>query len=199
MHLLKLALVIAMVTLKAHASTCSDPTWVAEPEMSDGKFKGELTGVCRIAVETAPDLRRLVEYFEAEIEKSVVTTFESRVPDTELLPGGRRWDLLIKVKEGKIRNNFQLASDGKDLLIYQTRSKEIKFGGLAGYLKKLNVKVVVRRVSDREVTLKLNSLTWIDKPLVAPSGTFYNIAIKNSLKQFTQELESVTEKIKNNL
>ena len=196
-----LFLLLAFSALSASASTfkCGEASWKSGPVMEAGKFKGELIGECTVNLDQSPEFRQLESYFETEINRTIVTTYSQGVADSELLTGGRTWDLLIKVKEGKIRNKFQLASDGRDQLIYQTRSKDIQFGGFAGYLKKLDVRVEVRRVSDRKVTLRLSSLTWVDKPLIAPPKIFFDKAVENSLKQFPEELEKLAVQVRDNL
>ncbi len=186
MKWLALSAILTVVSTQSFAATCSAPVFKEQPKIENNRFISKLESECRLAI-TGSDVRLIEKFFNDTVLDNVQRKIEGPVSDTSLEVPGTRYDLVYKRPEGTIRMIVKLASDGRDLVISDSQSKEVNFSGVGRYFKKIDNNIRVSRSADGVFTLKFYNSIQIEKPSLAPAGVFIRIGSEQSVKQYTEE------------
>ena len=193
-----LAIVLSLFTSSAQAFTCASERWVAAPALREGKFMGTLEASCTLK-KTGGDLSQVESYFRNKILAQVTTRHEGPVADHTLGLPGVLFDVTVRHEGGTIRNLVKIATDGRDALAYDARSKQISLSGLAGYLRKLDVIFKVTRIDADSFKVTLTNTTHVAKPALAPGGIFLGIAKNKAREEFLVQLPKLAQEIEQSL
>ncbi len=188
------AILLSLLSVNAFAQKCDPTQWVTPAVVTGGLYKGVLSVSC-VLKKSNPDIRLLSAGFK-RLSLSRAQTVHSG-PMSDMLRGlsAEKFDTTIKDKDGTIRSFQTFGSDERDLFSYDSKSQKINLSGLAGYLRKLDVSVDVKRLNSSEIKLTLINTTHVAKPGLAPAGIFLNMAKKQSLEQFDIALKSLIQDI----
>ncbi len=186
MKWLALSAFLTVVTTQSYAATCSAPVFKEAPKIENNRFISKLESECRLAVSGA-DVRPIEKFFSDTVLDNVQRKIEGPVNDTSLEVPGSRYDLVYKRPEGTVRMIVKLASDGRDLVISDSQSKEVNFSGVLKYFKKIDNNIRISRAANGDFTLKFYNSIQIEKPSLAPAGVFIRIGSEQSVKQYTEE------------
>ena len=176
-------------------SNCEEPTWRSPAESHDGIFHGDLEMKCIATLGLMPpsfmDLKTAIE---AQIQKeSVIHSGPSPVQIYQLT--GQAWDVSHFIREESspitIREQAELATDQKSLLIYQTHSKEVIAQGMAGYLKAVDFSVHIQKIQDGKVSLIFRNQVTVKRPWFALDLLFAPIARKTCFQKMNQIKEKL--------
>lgn len=172
---------------------CDFPFWSGASESHDGVFTGDLSLNCSVNDErvlrfSAFDFKtKVIEKIQSE---SVVNTFPESNPSTSSSP--LTWDVTHRFKEEgntvEIREFLTLSSETVDHLKYQTRSKEVKASGMAGYLRSVEFTMTLHR-SGKDLKVSFRNKVQVDRPWFALDLVFAPIARKTCFKKLDQVKE----------
>jgi hypothetical protein len=179
-------------TTQAFAADCTVPVFKEPPKIENNRFISKLTGECRLAVR-ASDVRPVEKFFNDTLFDDVERRIEGPVSDQTLGIPGNRYDLVYRRPEGTIRMIVKLASDGRDLVVSDSQSKEVNFSGVGKYFKKIDNNIRVERGADGVFQLKFDNAIQIEKPRLAPAEVFIQIASEQSVKQYNVERERLVK------
>ncbi len=193
-----LAIVLSLFAQSAQAFSCGTERWVTPPALREGKFMGTLEASCTVK-KTGGDLREVESYFRSKILAQVTTRHEGPVADHSLGLPGVLFDVTVRHEGGTLRNVVKLATDSRDALAYDARSKQVSLPGIAGYLRKLDVIFRVTRVNDDSFKVVLTNTTHVAKPALAPAGIFLGIAKDKARDEFLVQLAKLAQEIEQSL
>jgi hypothetical protein len=193
-----LALFLSAFTTASFAFDCGPSSWQAPPALREGKFMGTLQASCTL-IKRGGDPRKLDEHFTTKLARETVTRHAGPVADNTLGLPGVLFDLTVRHESGSMRNLVKLATDGRDVFLYDARSKEIRLSGMDGYLRKLDNVFRLERTGAEDFRFTLTTTTHVAKPALAPGPVFLGIAKDKARDQFVLELRKLAEEIENAL
>ncbi len=159
---------------------------------------GTLEASCTVK-KTGGDVRQVESYFRNKVLAQVTTRHEGPVADHSLGLPGVLFDVTVRHEGGTLRNLVKIATDGRDALAYDARSKQISLPGMAGYLRKLDVIFKVVRVDADSFKVTLTNTTHVAKPALAPGGIFLGIAKNKARDEFLVQLPKLAKEIEQSL
>lgn len=193
-----LAIVLGLFTSSVQAFTCGSERWVTPPALREGKFMGTLEASCTVK-KAGADLRQVESYFRNKVLAQVTTRHEGPVADHTLGLPGVLFDVTVRHEGGTLRNLVKIASDGRDALAYDARSKQVSLPGMAGYLRKLDVIFKINRIDAESFKVTLTNTTHVAKPALAPGGIFLGIAKDKARDEFLVQLPKLAQEIEQSL
>ena len=193
-----MAIVLSLLTSPAQAFSCGSERWVTPPALREGKFMGTLEASCTVK-KTGGDLRQVESYLRNNVLAQVTTRHEGPIADHSLGFPGVSFDVTVRHDGGSIRNLIKIATDGRDALTYDARSKQISLSGLAGYLRKLDVIFKVTRIDADSFKVTLTNTTHVAKPALAPGGIFLGMAKDKAREEFLVQLPKLAKEIEQSL
>ena len=202
MALIPLGFGFLVVTLNlAFASpwNCGDAQWVTDPSLEDGLFSAQLRGECKLDAGNHGSLSGLRDHIRSTIEAYSVLTVPLSDVTYQGMPG---WKLTAKhtIVEGplELEEDIRLVTDGSKRLIYETTSKKIEGDGMAGYLKWVSFRAVVRKELDH-FNIHFSNGIRVERPWYALAPLFYLIAKGISRDKFADARDKVLQHIASGL
>ena len=180
---------------KANAPFCEEPQWNTPAESHEGIFHGDLEMRCTATLNHHPTpLKKLKAAIEAKINQESLI-HEGPLPIQIYQLAGQKWDVSHRIQEDgsaiTIREEAELATDEKTLLIYQTHSKQVSAQGMASYLTAVNFSVQIRTLTDQQLTLIFKNQVTVKRPWFALDLLFAPIARSTCLKKMGQIREKL--------
>ena len=192
-------LLSAPLVQAAPTVVCESGTWAGVPMLQSGMFVGSIRATCDISGSNDGSLTKLGQHFQSKATEGAVQVYEGPVFDASLGVPAVRYDVLLQTTDGQIRNLIRMGGNGTDLYVYSSHSKEINFGGTAGYLRRLDVDFKIEKQPENHLKVTLLNLTNVQKPSLVPGGIFLNMAKSRSLTQYQESLEALAKEIAANL
>jgi hypothetical protein len=188
---------LGLFTVSAHAMeraeniACSDPEWVGEPRMEDGRFKGELASDCVLADTVGGGLTSLRAAFLDGVAHSTEVHAGPTPTTWQGLPS-EQFDVTTVTPTGEgdktisVRAWVDVAELVGSRVVYASRSQKIKAEGNSGLLRQINVTLDTRAdASDvHRFSVRLTNYLEIKCPWYAPEEMFFGKAKEATLQQY---------------
>ena len=174
---------------------CEEPQWNTPAESHEGVFHGDLEMRCTATIDHQPTLfKKLKDAIENQIkQESLIHEGPLSIQIHGLM--GQKGDVSHRIQEDGsaiiIREEAELATDEKNLLIYQTHSKEVQAQGMASYLRAVNFSVEIRELTHQKLTLIFKNQVTVKRPWFALDLFFAPIARSTCLKKMGQIREKL--------
>lgn len=172
---------------------CIEPAWVGTPGLRGGVFEGTLNATCGVVLKTVGNFIHLQNELGTGIGGSNVKVNAGPIAEIYKTMPSQYFDLTVTADEQgehvTLDEDVHIATNSRDLLLYDTISRKIIGSGMSKYLLNMNAFAQVtstEMAEPKNFKMEFTSTVRIKKPALVPGGMFVS-KVKAQLMQAVNE------------
>lgn len=184
--------------------TCEEMVWTDPPVVQNDLFKGTLFVECEFKALSGGGFPQLRDYLLETIVNESQEVHAGPIEETyEGLPSTYYDTTTVFEEDGStaaIRGEFHVATDEIEHLINDYLSKKISGSGMAGYVKKADLRSdVFVTDTDQWYRIEASAHTEIERPWYVPGSIFKDEVIKKIETEVENRKEEIINEVANNI